>query len=106
MTRGPGHDADCSCYELLGRKWAPQIVAVLLSGPQRFSAIHAAIAGISDNVLSRRLVEFEAAGILTRRQYREIPPRVVYSLTAAGLALEQVIAEMERWSRSPAAVRP
>lgn len=97
---GPfGYDTDCACYVLLGRKWAPQIIAVLLSGPHRFSALHAAIPTLSDKVLSSRLDEFEAAGIVTRRQYLEIPTRVEYALTEAGRALEPAIREMARWSR-------
>lgn len=94
-----------ACFELFGRKWAPQIVAVLLSGPRRFSALHMAIPGLNENVLGRRLAEFEAAGIVTRKQYPEIPPRVEYALTEVGLALEPVIAEMVRWSREAGAGR-
>ena len=95
----PEYDPDCSCCKLLAHKWMPQIVAVLLSGPHRFSAVQRAIAGISDKVLTGRLVELERAGIITRVHYPEIPPRVEYALTPAGLALEGVIAEMHRWSR-------
>lgn len=97
------YDPACLACELLGHRWAFQIVAVLLSGPHRFSAIHAAIPALSEKVLSCRLAEFEAAGIATRTQYPEIPPRVEYALTEAGLALEPVIAEMARWSREAGA---
>ena len=93
------YSPDCVCCELLAHKWTPQIVAVLLAGPHRFSAIHATIPALSDKVLSRRLVELEKAGIVSRRQYAEIPPRVEYSLTQAGRGLEGVIAEMDHWSR-------
>lgn len=78
----------------------PQIVTVLLSGPHRFSELHRAIPEISDKVLSGRLVELESAGIITRAHYPEIPPRVEYALTEAGLALEGVIREMDDWSRN------
>ncbi len=88
-----------TCFELLGHKWTAQIVRELIAGPRRFSALHTAIPGVSDKVLSRRLAELEWAGIVTRAQYPEIPPRVEYALTRAGLALEGVIAEMECWSR-------
>ena len=87
-----------ACFELFGRKWAPQIIAALLSGPRRFSSLHAAIPGLSEKVLSSRLAEFEAEGILTRQQYPEIPARVEYTLTEAGLAFEPVIREMTRWN--------
>jgi DNA-binding HxlR family transcriptional regulator len=98
-SRTAYYSPDCACCELLARKWTPQVVAVLLGGSRRFSAIHVAIPALSDKVLSRRLTELEQAGIVSRKQYSEIPPRVEYTLTPAGLALEPVIAEMDNWSR-------
>jgi len=98
-------DAPCpgrACFELLGRKWTPQIVWALLHGPRRFSDLLASVPGLSDKVLTLRLKELERAGIVSRRQYLEIPPRVEYALTPSGLALQRVIAEMERWSREQA----
>jgi len=92
---------DCpglACFELLGRKWTAQIAWVLLGGSRRFSALLEAVPGLSDKMLTRRLGELEALGIVTRTQYAEIPPRVEYALSPAGLALRRVIAEMERWS--------
>ncbi len=94
-------DANCpglACFELLGRKWTPQLVWALLDGPRRFSALLVSVPGLSDKMLTRRLAELEAAGVVTRAQYAEIPPRVEYALTAAGTALRQVIVEMEHWS--------
>ena len=93
------YSPNCLCCELLAHKWTPQIVAVLLAGPRRFSAIHAEIPALSDKVLSHRLSWLEEAGIVSRRQFSEIPPRVEYTLTEAGLELEPVIAEMDLWSR-------
>lgn len=97
------YDPACACCELLGRKWVPQIVAVLLARPHRFTELRNTIPGIGEKVLSRRLAELERAGILTRVQFLEIPPRVEYALTDAGRMLEPVIAEMDRWSRATAA---
>lgn len=95
-----------ACFELLGRKWTPQIVWALLEGPRRFSSLLGAVPGLSDKMLSRRLAELEAAGIVTRAQYAEIPPRVEYALTPAGAALRGVITEMERWSTGHAGALP
>lgn len=98
-------DASCpglACFELLGRKWTAQIVWALLDGPRRFSSLLEAVSGVSDKMLKRRLDELEEAGIVTRTHYPEIPPRVEYELTPAGLALRSVIVEMERWSREHA----
>lgn len=93
-----------ACFELLGQKWTAQIVWALLDGPLRFSALLDAVEGVSDKMLTRRLSQLEQAGVLTRTQYAQIPPRVDYALTPAGLALRKVITEMERWSREHAAV--
>ena len=94
-----GYDPGCACCRLFAHKWTPQIVTVLLPGPHRFSALHKAVPGIGEKTLSRRLVELEEAGIASRVQYLEVPARVEYELTAAGRALEPVIAAMDRWSR-------
>ena len=92
----PGRSA--AARDLLGRKWTVQIVSALLAGPRRFSELRAEVSGLGDTVLSRRLSELERAGILSRRQFAEIPPRVVYSLTPAGRSLASALAEVERLS--------
>jgi DNA-binding HxlR family transcriptional regulator len=89
-----------ACFELLGRKWTAQIVWALLDGPLRFSTLLETVEGVSDKMLTRRLGQLEQTGVVTRTHYAEIPPRVEYALTPAGLALRGVIAEMEQWSRS------
>lgn len=96
------HCPGLACFELLGRKWTAQIVWALLGGPRRFSDLLTAVPGLSDKMLTRRLQELEAVGIVSREYYREIPPRVEYGLTPAGQKLRRVIAEMERWSREVA----
>ena len=85
-----------TCSGLFERKWTAQIVAALLERPQRFAA---RTGGITDKVLSRRPAELEGAGFVSRTLYPEIPPRVEYALTTAGLALEPVLAAVQRWSR-------
>jgi DNA-binding HxlR family transcriptional regulator len=88
-----------ACFELLGKKWTAYIVWSLLDGPRRFTEILETAPGLRDRVLSHRLKELEAAGILTRSPYAEIPPRVEYELTEAGHGLRPVIESMERWGR-------
>jgi DNA-binding HxlR family transcriptional regulator len=68
-------------FELLGKKWTAYIVWALLDGPRRFTELVAAAPGVRDRVLSRRLKELETAGLVTRAQYPEVPPRVEYALT-------------------------
>jgi DNA-binding HxlR family transcriptional regulator len=91
--------AGATCFRLLGKKWTAFIVWALLDGPKRFTALLEAAPGVRDRVLSQRLKELEAAGIVTRSQYLEVPPRVEYELTDRGRGLRPVIAEMERWGR-------
>jgi DNA-binding HxlR family transcriptional regulator len=95
-------DDDPLVHHLLGHKWMPQIIAVLLAGPHRFSELRRAVPGIGEKILSRRLLQLEQAGIVTRLQYLEIPPRVEYRLTSAGRALDRLLAEMDRWNREVA----
>ena len=92
--------------ELLGRRWNPQILRALLSGARRFTDLREAVPGLSDHLLSERLKEFEAAGILTRTVTPTTPVRIDYELTERGHDLERVIEELavwaERWARRPA----
>ncbi|MGH2675018.1 MAG: winged helix-turn-helix transcriptional regulator [Actinomycetota bacterium] len=88
-----------TCFELLGKKWTALLVRALLEGPRRFTELLDAAPGLRDRVLSQRLKELEAAGIVTRSQYLEVPPRVEYELTERGRELRPVIEEMERWGR-------
>jgi DNA-binding HxlR family transcriptional regulator len=57
------------------------IIWILLSGPKRFGELHKAIQGIALKVLSRHLKELEADGIINRKVYAEVPPKVEYTLT-------------------------
>jgi DNA-binding HxlR family transcriptional regulator len=84
--------------ELLGKRWTALILRVLLAGPQRFSEIADQIEGVSDRMLSERLKEFEAEGVIERRVYPETPVRIEYRLTEKGQALDAVIEAMATWS--------
>lgn len=100
--REASRDAGCpatAALEILGRKWTGEILWTLLEGPRRFTAILARIPGLTDRVLSVRLKQLERAGIVTRRQFAEIPPRVEYTLTPRGRDLAPVLEAMTRWSR-------
>ena len=70
--------------ELLGKRWTGAIVHALLSGPMRFSELTHAVPQISDRLLSMRLKELEACGIVERDGPRRPPLRVEYALTAQG----------------------
>jgi DNA-binding HxlR family transcriptional regulator len=83
--------------ELIGSKWTALIVHDLSEGPRRFSELEHACPGISPRTLSERLHTLEAQGIVVRRSYAEVPPRVEYELTEKGVALLPIIDEMRRF---------
>ncbi len=87
--------ACCSLYhravELVGKRWTGAILSVLLDGPLRFSEIKQLVPDLSDRLLSERLKELEAEGIVARRLTGDGPGRVEYGLTAKGRALEPAV---------------
>lgn len=84
--------------ELVGRRWVPQIVWVLLDGPRRYSAVRDAIPEISDTLLSERLRELESGGIVTRAVTPSAPVRVDYALSERGRDLAKVIDGLATWA--------
>jgi len=87
--------------ELIGRRWTGAIVAVLLQAerPMRFSEIAAAVPQLSDRLLSERVKELEARGLVERAVLPGPPARVEYSLTAMGRSLGPALAELAAWAR-------
>nr|WP_321520897.1 helix-turn-helix domain-containing protein [uncultured Macellibacteroides sp.] len=83
--------------ELIGGKWKTIILYSLLSGTRRFGEIAVRIPDISRKVLTEQLKELESDGLIVREQYKEIPPRVEYSLTELGKSLSSVFRELEIW---------
>lgn len=83
--------------DIVGERWGLLIVRDLLSGPHRFGELQAGLPRIPSNVLTNRLKEFEAAGIV-RRELLPAPARgTAYALTEDGLALEPVLVALGRW---------
>ena len=89
-----------SAAELLGKKWTGLIIRVLLGGPKRFKDIKEQIPEMSDKMLTDRMKELEAAGILTRTVYPEMPVRIEYELTEKGHQLEEVIQSIQHWGEA------
>jgi DNA-binding HxlR family transcriptional regulator len=85
--------------QVLDGKWTTLIVRDLLTGPQRFSELRAALDNVSAKTLTDRLRALEHQGILTRTVHAEIPPRVVYKLTEQGQSLQSVLYAMLQWGR-------
>ena len=84
--------------DVIGTKWTFLIIRdLLIEGTMRFSDLQRSMAGISPKTLSLRLRELEVQGILTRKVYPEVPPRVEYSLTEQGKKLEGIFKELKRF---------
>jgi DNA-binding HxlR family transcriptional regulator len=93
----------CSPYhkaiELIGRRWTGVLIMALMDGPQRFSQLAAAVPGVSDRLLSERLKELEAHGIVHRTVEPGPPVGVSYELTAMGADLRSALSELQAWAR-------
>ena len=82
---------------MIGDKWKVLIIRELLPGTRRFNDIRRSIDGISQKVLTQKLREMESDGLLERKVYAEIPPKVEYSLTDLGLSLKPILESLESW---------
>ena len=82
---------------VIAGKWKPLIIYFLIQGPNRYGALKRAVRGVSDKVLIQQLKELEADGIVTRRDYREVPPRVDYTLTPLGHSLAEALVPLCNW---------
>ncbi|MBY0611561.1 MAG: helix-turn-helix transcriptional regulator [Beijerinckiaceae bacterium] len=83
---------------LLDGRWRVLILRELFrEGTLRFGALHRALPGISQRVLTQELRGLEAAGIVSRKVYAEVPPKVEYALTKTGKTLDPVLAAMSEW---------
>src|SRR5688572_4895807 len=84
--------------EILSKRWTAMIVFQMLSGPQRFVCVERSLPNLSGKVLSERLKELEAEGIIQRDVYPETPVRIEYKLTEKGYALAPLFENIQNWS--------
>ncbi len=102
MDESPPRSAFCPYFhhavEVLGARWTGAIVRAMLSGVTRFSDLTATVPGLSDRMLSERLKELEAEGIIERCVYPQTPVRIEYHLTAKGQALAGVVESISAWA--------
>jgi DNA-binding HxlR family transcriptional regulator len=85
--------------ELVGRRWTGAILRVLMDGPLRFSEVSQTIPELSDRLLSERMKELEARGLVTRTVVPGRPLRVRYELSEMGRELEPALVEIETWAQ-------
>ena len=105
-STGTGKDAGgevvcgvCATAEVICSKWTVLVIRDLAEGRSRFCELERSLAGISPRTLSLRLRALEEEGIVERRTYPEVPPRVEYALTEKGRALQPLIEDMRRYGR-------
>ena len=83
---------------VLGGKWKPILInAIYFTTPARFGELKRSVIGITQSMLTQQLRELEDDGIIDRKIYAEIPPKVEYTLTEFGLTLSPVIQTMANW---------
>lgn len=82
---------------LIGDKWKVLILRDLMPGTKRFGELKKSIGSVSQKVLTAQLRDMEQSGLLARKVYAEVPPRVEYSLTELGMSLKPILDAMRTW---------
>ena len=85
---------------IIGDKWKVLILRDLMEGTKRFGELKNSIGSVSQKVLTTQLRDMEAKGLLTRKVYAEVPPRVEYTLTDTGYSLKPVLEAMRCWGEA------
>ena len=84
--------------QVLGGKWKAILInAIYLTSPARFGELKRSVKGITPSMLTQQLGELEDDGLISRKIYAEIPPRVEYTLTEFGLTLSPIMQAMGKW---------
>ena len=82
---------------IIGGLWKALILRELLGGTRRFNELHRALAGVTHRTLTQQLRELQAHRVIRRKVYRQVPPKVEYSLTPLGESLKSVLDAMHQW---------
>lgn len=82
---------------LISDRWKVLIIRDLLDGTKRFGELKRSVGNISQKVLTANLRVMEESGLLTRKVYPEVPPRVEYTLTETGYSLKPILDAMKEW---------
>lgn len=82
---------------IIAAKWNPQLLYALACGPKRFGELQKNVGGVNPRTLSARLDELECQGIITKKTYAEVPPRIEYTLTEKGQDLIPILECMIDW---------
>jgi DNA-binding HxlR family transcriptional regulator len=101
LTEAPAADTECpvlATARIVSGKWTLLVLRDLAQGARRFSELERSLLGISPRTLSLRLRALEEEGIVERRTYAEVPPRVEYALTPLGATLAAPMRSLAQWS--------
>lgn len=82
---------------LIGDKWKVLIIRDLVNGTKRFGELKKSIGNVSPKVLTAQLRDMEKKGLVERKVYAEVPPRVEYTLTETGYSLKPILDAMDTW---------
>ena len=85
---------------LIGDKWKVLILRDLMPGTKRFGELKKSVGNVSQKVLTAQLRAMEASGLVNRKVYAEVPPRVEYSLTELGKSLKPILDSMYAWGKA------
>ena len=86
--------------EVIGGKWKGVILYHLLERTYRFGELKKIMEGVTQRMLTKQLRELEADGLINRKVYAQVPPKVEYSLTESGESLREIVFAMRDWGRS------
>ena len=86
-----------SAMEIIGNKWTALILRDLFTGSKRFCELEKTVGNINPRTLSQRIDNLEAHGIITKKSFSEVPPRIEYTLTDKGLDLQPILEQMAAW---------
>ena len=85
--------------DVIGGRWKVIVLWELARGVRRFGELHRALAGVTAKMLTQQLRELEKDGVVSRKVYAEVPPKVEYALTPLGETLRPILDGMDAWGR-------
>lgn len=88
-----------STLKVFGGKWKPLILYFISVDVNRFGQLQRMIPGCSKRMMTKQLRELEADGLINRKVFAEVPPKVIYSLTEMGESLRPIFRELSKWGR-------
>ncbi len=100
MPKPDVYNIDCpsqGILQLIGSKWSMLILCALRAGPRRTGELRRRLQGVSAKMLTQTLRELERHGIIERKDFGEVPPRVEYRLSTLGRSLASLVVEIENW---------